>query len=336
MTEQELKARIEPLGKRTRYELVRALYIWVSYGVKVQFSGTFSKTGMRIYEGLCGQFTPLFTEMDEEEREKLKKNTKIPFTFEQTCRKLQVDAEICNKMQKTASRCRNLQVDAVPSDKENGEKKESLPPRPSIIEKEKREKKENRRSAAATTHAGARETDGGGDFVPFSSVPDNNSRSSVEAVPGEDGGEGGSVSSATVLDVNVQAFMSYWNAQNPMLFVPCQYLNGVQTAFLKRLLATKGLQFVKTAVDICTKAVFFQDWAQRGYKLDTCFFLDDEHFTKIINHRYDKRHKRLDKHQQAIEYARREAYEDLQRSTRAALESHDGLLEELSRDLPDA
>lgn len=142
--------------------------------------------------------------------------------------------------------------------------------------------------------------------------------------------------SATVLDVNVQAFMNYWNAQDQRIFVPCQYLNGVQTVFLKRLLDTKGLQFVKMAIDICTKAVFFHDWAQRGYRLDTGFFLDDEHFTKIINHRYDKRHKRLDKHQQAIEYARREAYEDLQRSTRKALESHEGLLEELSRDLPDA
>lgn len=89
MTEQELKARIEPLGKRTRYELIRALYIWVSYGVKVQFSHLFSKKGMCVFNRLCEEFPPQFTEEDEKKKEKLMKNANIAVTIGTLCRKLQ-------------------------------------------------------------------------------------------------------------------------------------------------------------------------------------------------------------------------------------------------------
>lgn len=294
MNQKELEARLAPLGKRSQYELIRALYIWVSYGVQVQFSGTFSKMGMRIFAGLCNEFPPMFKEEDEQRVKRLTKSANISFTIEALCRILQNIAENCKTLQNSAK-------SAPSSDKESEEaSEESSPLNPHKEDKEEDKKKKGELLCTTTCAQGE-----------------------------QDGAEQSSITIYPSLHEEITDFLNYWNAQDQRLFVPCQFLNEIQSTLLHRIITMKGMPFIKSAIDICANAEYLRNNAFRGYKIDTVFFLNDENFSKIINHRYDHCIKKLDKYQQAVEDNRRNALNDLQRATREALESDEGLLGKL-------
>lgn len=294
MNQTELEARLAPLGKRSRYELIRALYIWVSYGVQVQFSKTFSKMGMRIFAGLCNEFPPMFKEEDEQSVKRLTKNANISFTIEALCRILQNIAENCKTLQNSAN-------STPSSDKERGKEDEESSPLTLYKEGKEEGQKENRGLLCTTT--GAREE--------------------------KHGAEQSTITVYASQNEEITAFMKVWNAQDQRIFIPCQFLNQIQTTFLHRIITTKGMPFIKSAIELCANSEYLTKNAWKGYKIDTTFFLDDEIFSKIINHRYDHCIKKLDKYQQAVEDNRRNALEYFQRASKKAFESHEGLLEEL-------
>lgn len=236
----------------------------------------------------------MFKEEDEQSVKRLTKNANISFTIEALCRILQNIAENCKTLQNSAN-------STPSSDKERGKENEESSPLTLYKEGKEEGQKENSGIAVVIKRADAEEEHDDDDDNP----------------------------SVQVLDKDVQDFMDYWNAKDQTMFVPCQYLNGVQTVFLKRIVSTKGMKFIKMGIDICANAAYFQNSVRWGYKVDCGFFLDDENFSKIINHRYDNIHKNPDKYQQAVEDNRRNAYEDLQRTTREALESDEGLLGKL-------
>lgn len=294
MTEEELRARIAPLGKRSQYELVRALYVWISYGVKVEFSRCFGERGKREFHVLTTKLVPVYRERDPKEVKRLMKNAKCSVNLSElveTCRKLSVLVETCSS-----------------GNKEKAEKEKALPPTPSIVLKEKDEEKKSE-DLHQQLSGGEPKAD---DDAAFPSL----SKSFSEPA-------------GRVVDKRVAEIKDYWNRQDPRLFQRFEIIIGKEREVLMQLLNEYGTGLVKQAIDIAAHAQYLWDMAEHKILISTTFFFDTSNFQKIVNHRYDNRIRKLDKYQQAVEDNRRNWKNDFERTMKKINESHEGLLEEL-------